>query len=72
MKRMKECDTFWVVTYMKGNDWGLKPYKEEQICHTEEELQYCLNRLDYYTYDCLDYYTYDIEIKKVTEYEFNE
>lgn len=64
MKRMKECDTFWVVTYMQGNDWGLKPYKEEQICHTEEELQYCLSHLDYYTYD--------IEIKRVTEYEFNK
>lgn len=62
MKRMKECETFWIVKYMQGNDWGVNPHKEKEICYTEEELQRCL--------DCLDYYTYDIEIERVTQYDF--
>lgn len=64
MKKMEEYDTFYVVTYMQGNDYGIKPHKEEEICRTKEELQNCL--------DCLDYYTYDVEIERVTRYEFNK
>lgn len=62
MERMKECTTFWVVRYMQGNDWDMLAYREEEVCHTEEELQRCL--------DCLDCYTYDIEVERVTYYEF--
>lgn len=64
MKRMKKYDTFWVVTYMQGNDYGSRPYKEVEKCFTEEQLQNCL--------DSLDYYTYDVEIEKVTRYEFSK
>lgn len=64
MKRMEEYDTFWVVTYMQGNDYGIKPHEEKEICRTKEELQKCL--------DCLDYYTYDVEIERVTRYDFGQ
>lgn len=64
MKRMRECDTFWKVTYVQGNDWGEEPYETYKICYTEEELQHCLK--------WLDYYVYDIRVEKVTRYEFNK
>ena len=64
MKRMRECDTFWKVTYVQGNDWGEEPYVTYKICYTEEELQHCLK--------WLDYYVYDIRVEKVTRYEFNK
>lgn len=64
MKRLEECDSHWRLNYMQGNDWGIKPHKEEMICYTEEELQRKL--------DSLDYYTYDIWVEKVVLYEFNK
>lgn len=38
--------------------------KMEEVEEVEEDLQHCLNSLDYYTYD--------VEIEKVTRYEFNK
>lgn len=64
MKRMIECDTFWKVTYIQGNDWGEESYKVQKMCFSEEELQRCLSRLNYYTFD--------ICIEKVTRYDFNK
>lgn len=64
VKRMELIEKYWIVRYMQDNDWGLPAYEETSYCYSEEELQECLNGLDFYTRD--------VTVEEIKEYEFEK